>query len=257
MRIAVAGGTGQVGRHVVDVARDRDHDVVVLARSTGVNLVSGAGVTDALAGADVVIDVATTTTMNKTKATEFFEATSRTLLAAEKAAGVGHHLVLSIVGIDDVDAGYYGAKLAHERATMAGDVPWTILRATQFHEFAGQVYARGSLGPIHVAPRMRTQPIAAHEVAEHLVELVEAGPTGRAADLAGPREESLVDMVRAYARARGVRGWIPALSLPGDWGRAMRSGAALPGSDAMLGSQTFAEWLATQQRLPRTPPRRR
>jgi uncharacterized protein YbjT (DUF2867 family) len=245
MRIAVAGGTGRVGRHVVAVARERGHDVVVLARSTGVDLVEGTGVADALAGVDAVIDVATTTIMSAAKASEFFEATSRMLLTAEKAAGVGHHLVLSIVGIDGVDAGYYAGKLAHERAVMAGDIPWTILRATQFHEFAGQVLERGTFGPFRLAMRMRTQPIAAREVAERLVDLAEAEPSGRARDLAGPREESLVEMIRAYARAQGIRGPIPAFSLPGAWGRALRSGKALPGPDAMLGRQTFEEWLAT------------
>ncbi|MGY1550765.1 SDR family oxidoreductase [Microbacterium sp. A588] len=243
MRIAVAGGTGQVGAHVVEVARLRGHDVVVLARSVGVDLVTGSGAADAMRGVDVVIDVAATTTMNKSTATAFFEATTRTLFAAEQAAGVGHHIALSIVGIDGVDAGYYGAKLAHERAVMAGAIPWTILRATQFHEFAGQVYERGAFGPFHVALRMRTQPIAAREVAERLVNLAEGAPTGRATDLAGPREEQLVDMVRAYARSQGAPGWIPAMSLPGEWGRAMRDGSALPSVHADLGQQTFAEWL--------------
>lgn len=247
MRIAVAGGTGTVGRHVVDLARAGGHEVAVLARSTGVDLVSGDGVSPALAGADVVIDVTSTTTMNEKKASEFFKSTTATLLTAEKAAGITHHVVLSIVGIDEVDAGYYAAKLAHERSVMAGDVPWTILRATQFHEFAGQVFGRGSFGPVHLAMRMRTQPIAAREVAERLVELAESDPAGRVPDLAGPREESLVDMIRAHARAHGVRGPIPAFSLPGAWGRALRSGAALPQPGATLGHQTFAEWLETQR----------
>lgn len=247
MRMAVAGGTGTVGRHVVEVARARGHEVTVLTRSTGVDLVSGDGATAALTGADVVIDVTSTTTMNEKKASEFFESTTRTLHSAEKAGGISHHVVLSIVGIDEVDAGYYAAKLAHEHAVMAGDVPWTILRATQFHEFSGQVFGRGSFGPLHLAMRMRTQPIAAREVAERLVDLAESDPAGRVVDLAGPREESLVEMIRGYARARGIRGPIPAFSLPGAWGRALRSGAALPHSGATLGHQTFAEWLQAQQ----------
>ncbi len=244
MRIAVAGGTGTVGTHAVEVARERGHDVVVLSRGNGVDLVKGEGVAEALAGVDVVVDLANITTMSGPHATEFFETTTRVLLAAEAAAGVHHHVTLSIVGIDGIEDGYYAAKLAHERAVQAGDIPWTILRATQFHEFAGQVYSRAKIGPLHVAPRMRTQPIAAREVAERLVDLAEATPAGRAPDLAGPREESLVEMVRAYARRRGSHAWIPAVSLPGAMAKSQRDGSSLPGPGATLGRQTFDEWLA-------------
>lgn len=247
MKVAVAGGTGQVGRHVVEVARERGHDVVVLARSAGVDLRSGTGVADVLGGADAIVDVVGVTTTSRSKGARFFEETTRVLETAAREAGTGHRVLLSIVGIDDIDTGYYGAKLIQERAVAAGDVPWTILRATQFHEFAEQMFERGSVGPLHLAMRMRTQPVAAREVAERLLDLVEAGPAGRVADLAGPREESLVEMIRAYARLRGVRGSIPAFSLPGTWGRALRGGKALPGPDATLGRQTFGEWIDAQR----------
>ena len=243
MKIAVAGGTGQVGRHVVAAATRRGHDVVVLTRGNGVDLVTGTGVAAALTGVDAVIDVASVETLDAAESTAFFEATTRTLLAAEKAAGVGHHVALSIVGVDRAPEGYYAGKLAQERLVEAGGVPWTIVRATQFHEFAEQVYSRAKVGPLHVAPKMRTQPIAAREVAEHLVALAEAGPAGRVRDLAGPREESLAQMVRGFARARGSRAWIPAIPLPGASGRAQRDGSLLPGPDAVLGTQTYAEWL--------------
>ncbi|MET0295879.1 MAG: SDR family oxidoreductase [Microbacterium sp.] len=244
MKIAVAGGTGQVGSHVVDIARERGHDVVVLTRGDGVDVVTGEGLDAALANVDTVIDVASVTTLKTEEAVAFFDTSSRTLLAAEERAGVGHHLALSIVGIDVATEGYYAGKQAQERVVIAGAVPWTILRATQFHEFAEQIFARATLGPLHVAPRMRTQPIAAREVAERLVDLAEAGPSGRATDLAGPREESLVEMVRGYARATGHRGWIPGIPLPGESGRQQRDGSALPGPGADLGRQTFAQWLA-------------
>ena len=210
MRIAVAGGTGQVGSHVVAAARARGHDVVVLSRSTGVDLVTGSGVAAALEGADAVIDVVSVTTLGTAESIAFFEATTRTLLAAEAKAGVGHHVALSIVGIERAPERLLRRKARAGATGRSGAVPWTILRATQFHEFAAQIYARAKIGPFHVAPQMRTQPIAAREVAEHLVDLAEAGPAGRVPDLAGPREESLVEMVRAYARrpadrARGSR----------------------------------------------------
>ncbi|MET0779934.1 MAG: SDR family oxidoreductase [Microbacterium sp.] len=245
MRIAVAGGTGQVGAHVVAAARERGHDVVVLTRGNGVDLVAGTGAADALDGTDAVIDVASVTTLDAGESVAFFEATTRTLLAAEVEAGVRHHVALSIVGIDRAPEGYYAGKVAQERLVENGDVPWTILRATQFHEFAAQVYERAKIGPFHVAPKMRTQPIAAREVGEHLVSRAEAEPAGRTRDLAGPREESLVHMVRELARARGSRAWIPAIPLPGASGRAQRDGSLLPGPDALLGRQTYAEWLLT------------
>ncbi|MET0813377.1 MAG: SDR family oxidoreductase [Microbacterium sp.] len=244
MKIAVAGGTGAVGAHVVEIARSKGHEAVVLARSAGIDVVTGAGLDAALEGVDVVIDTSSVTTLDRDEAVAFFDSASRTLLAAEERAGVGHHVALSIVGVDGSASGYYQGKVAQERVVESGAVPWTILRATQFHEFAEQIYARAKVGPLHVAPRMRTQPIAAAEVAARLVDLAVAAPAGRVADLAGPREESLVAMVRAYAAATGQRGWIPAIPLPGAAGREQRDGSLLPGTGATLGRETFAEWLA-------------
>jgi uncharacterized protein YbjT (DUF2867 family) len=191
MRISVAGGTGEVGTHVVAVARERGQDVVVLSRASGVDLIDGTRAAAALAAVEVVIDVTNMNTREAAESVAFFEAVTRTLLAAEVEAGVGHHVVLSIVG-----------------------------------------------------PRMRTQPIAAREVAEHLVSVAEAPPAGRARELGGPREERLVDMVRAVARHRGSRAWVPAIPFPGATGRAQRDGSLLPGRDAVLGTQPYAEWLA-------------
>lgn len=247
MKLVVAGGTGVVGTHVVDVAKGRGHDVVVLSRRTGADVRSGEGLADAIAGADAVVDVLSTQTLSADVSTGFFTGTTRALLDAEKRIGVPHHVALSIVGIDRAPYGYYAGKVAQERLVETGAVPWTILRATQFHEFAGQTYERAKIGPLHLAIRMRTQPIAAREVAERLVELAEEPPAGRARDLGGPREENLADMMRAYARAKGSRAWIPAISLPGEGGRRQRDGSLLPGADAQLGTQTFDEWLATQR----------
>lgn len=239
----MAGGTGLTGTHVVDIARSRGHDVVVLARSRGVDLLSGAGLRAALSGVDAVVDVSNVSTLKTEESISFFAGVTRSLLAAGQAAGVSHHLALSIVGVDAAPEGYYAGKVSQERLVAESPVPWTIQRATQFHEFAALMYARAKAGPVHLAPRARTQPIAVREVAEHLVALAESRPAGRVDDLAGPREEGLADMVRAYARAIGHRGWIPAVSLPGAMGRAQRSGALLPDAGAVLGRQTFAEWL--------------
>ena len=253
MRIAVAGGTGTVGRHVVDVVREAGHEPVVLTRSTGVDLVTGVGLADALAGVDVVIDVSSTQTMSDAASRAFFGSVTRNLLAAEAEAGVAHHVALSIVGSDAAPYGYYAGKVLQEQLIEDGPVPWTILRATQFHEFASQLHSRMKLGPVVVAPAMQSQPVAAREVAERLVALAVAEPAGRVTDLAGPRVERMSDMVRRWATATGRRGRVVEVPLPGAYGRAMRDGTliAQPGSE--LGVQTFDEWVALEAAAQRHP----
>ncbi|QIG39668.1 SDR family oxidoreductase [Microbacterium sp. 4R-513] len=243
MRIAVAGGTGQAGSEAVATARSRGHDVVVLARSTGIDLVSGDGVAAALDGVEAIIDASGV--RGNIDPTGFHKAVIRNLARG----GARHLVVLSIVGCDRA-ASYalYGGKLAQEHAAEASGVPFTIARTTQFHEFSRQIWHIGHKGPMHFAPRMRTQPVAVAEVGARLVDLAEAEPVGgRAADFGGPREESLVEMVRAYAQATGLSPRIVPVSLPGDFGRAQRDGSLLPGSDAVLGAQTFDEWLTLQR----------
>lgn len=242
MKIAVAGGTGAVGRHVVDVIRERGHEAVVLSRAEGVDLVTGAGLD--LAGVDAVIDVASTSTQSGDESRAFFGAVTRNLQAAELAAGVGSHVVLGIVGAVDAPHAYYAGKALQEELVERGPVPWTILRATQFHEFASQIHGSITVGPIILVPRMVSQPVAAREVAERLVQLAEAGPAGRVPDLAGPRVEHMPRMVRAWAKRTGARGPIVTVPAPGPFGRALRDGTLLPKAGADLGTQTFDEWLA-------------
>ena len=192
MRIAVAGGTGRAGAEAVASARARGHEPVVLARSAGVDLVTGEGVAAALVGTDAIIDASGVPDGDDPRA--FHEAVTRTLLTEGRKAGVRHIVVLSIVGCDRA-ASYplYGAKAAQEQETAEGGIPFTIARATQFHEFARMVWDFGHKGPLNFAPRARTQPVAVAEVGARLVELAEAEPVGgRAADFGGPREESLV-----------------------------------------------------------------
>ena len=242
MKIAVAGGTGAVGRHVVDVVAERGHDPVVLSRSTGVDLVTGNGLS--LTGVGAVIDVVSTNTQSAKESAEFFSAVTRNLLQAEAAASVSHHVALGIVGSVRAPFGYYAGKKAQEELVEAAPVGWTILRATQFHEFASQLYSRLRMGPIHLAPKMVAQPVAAREVAERLVELALGPPVGHAKDLAGPRVEKMVEMMRAYAKATGGRGLIVETIVPGGFGKALRDGTVLPGRDATLGKQTYAEWVS-------------
>lgn len=246
MRVAVAGGTGVVGRRIVEVARERGHDVTVLARSEGVDLTTGSGLAEKLVGVDAVIDASNNTSQKRAEAEAFFGGVTRNLLAAEAAAGVGHHVVLSIVGIDDADTGYYAGKRLQEKVAAEGEVPWSVLRATQFHEFAEQVLYFVRIGPFSVVPRMLSQPVAAREVGEALVDLAEAGPAGRAPDLAGPERLQMVDLARRVSQHRGLGRRVVPVPLPGAGGKAMRSGALCASGDGPRGKITFDEWLATR-----------
>jgi uncharacterized protein YbjT (DUF2867 family) len=248
MRIAVAGGTGTVGRFVVRAVRERGHEAVVLTRSSGVDLMGGEGLAAALDGADAVVDVTSTGSASARESVRFFGTVTRNLLAVERAAGVRHHVALSIVGAAAVAKGYYAGKKAQEDLVTAADVGWSLLRTTQFHEFAAQVLARTSLGPVTVVPTMRSQPVAAAEVGEALAEIALGAPRGIEDELGGPREENVADMARRYLAATGQRRRVLQVPLPGAWGRSMRDGSLLPGPDARRGSQTFAAWLAERAR---------
>ncbi|GAB3610895.1 NAD(P)H-binding protein [Humibacter ginsengiterrae] len=246
MRIAVAGGTGVVGSRVLSALKGRGHEAVTLSRGTGVDLTSSDGLEAALQGVDAVVDVSSTTTQSSKASVKFFGTVTRNLLAAEKRAGVRHHVVLSIVGAAKADSGYYAGKAAQERIVMALPGGWTILRATQFHEFAQQMTTRAAFGPLQLAPVARCQPIAAAEVGEALAEIAVGEPRGLDRDLAGPREEQMTRMIRAYLAATGTRRFVVNLTMPGAMGKGMRDGSILPGPDARLGTQPFDEWLAAQ-----------
>lgn len=243
LRIAVAGGTGTVGRHVVEVAAQRAHDVVVLSRGLGCDLMSADGLEERLAGVDVVVDVTSRRTYNARAARRFFGVVTANLLAAECAVGVTHHLALSVVGAERSPYGYYAGKALQEELVTESRVPWTLQRTTQFHELAEEVQDSIVLGPIEIVPRMLLQPIAAREAATRLVDLAEIGPSGRVRDLTGPRPELLGSMVRRYERAVGRHRLVAAVPLPGRRGQAMRRGDLLPGSHAEWGAQTFDDWV--------------
>jgi uncharacterized protein YbjT (DUF2867 family) len=247
MRVAVAGGTGLVGRYVVTALIDAGHDPVVLSRTQGVDLASGTGLDQALTGAQVLVDVSNVATLSRRRATEFFGASTRHLREAGVRAGVRHLVVLSIVGVDRVDTGYYAGKRRQEELALAGPIEASVLRATQFHEFAAQLLAR-SRGPVAVVPKMRVQPIAAREVANALVTLTLGPATGYAPELAGPEEHDLVDMVRRVVAARKLRRALLPVRVPGAAGRAMTDGALLPTGPGPRGRQTFDEWLEQSRR---------
>ncbi|MDP9116348.1 MAG: 3-beta hydroxysteroid dehydrogenase [Actinomycetota bacterium] len=243
MRVAVAGATGVVGAHVMAALLATGHDAVPLARSVGVDIVTGSGLGEALVGADAVIDVSNITTTRKRAAVDFFDRGSRNLVEAGRRCGLGHHIALSIVGIDDIDYGYYQGKLRQEQIVLSCDVPSSVLRATQFHEFPGQLLDRVP-GPLAVMPRMTVQPVAAQEVAAELVAMLEQPGAGLVPELAGPEVHDLVDLARKVLRQRRSRRALLPIRIPGPAGGAMRGGGLLPKADGPRGRITFGEWLA-------------
>lgn len=243
MYVAVAGGTGWIGRLVVEAVRTNGDTPIVLARSTGVDLTTGRGLDGKLAGASVVVDVSNLQTISRKKSIAFFEKATSSLLAAEERAGIAHHVALSVVGSDRIEFGYYLGKRRQEELVLSGRVPATVLRATQFHEFAAQLLARG--GPIALVPEMLSEPIAAREVADMLAGISRQKPAGLVPELAGPRQERMPDMVRRLVRARGQHRLVIPVALPGAVGKAMAGGGLLPAADGPRGRQTFDQWLAT------------
>lgn len=247
MRIAVAGATGTVGRHVLARAQRSGHEAVPLSRAAGVDLTQppgpGTDLGRLLVGCDAVVDCLNVATNRTRVAQEFFTRTSRHLLEAGREAGVGHHVVLSIVGIEDVPLGYYRGKVAQEQAVRSSGHPHTILRATQFHAFPGQLLERFRVGPVVLAPAMTSAPVDEAEVAAALVELATSEPRGQTLEIGGPETLQMVDLVRRLARARGVRARVVPLRVPGA-GRALRSGALVPEAPWRTGRTTWDEWLA-------------
>lgn len=252
-KLAVAGGTGLIGTMIVDAARGAGWEPVVLARSTGVDLVTGAGLDAALGGVDTVIDVSNIATPNRRRAVDFFGTAAQNLLRAEEFARVRHHLCLSIVGIDRVDTGYYAGKRRQEEVVTGGSVPWTILRSTQFHEFPG-LYLHVLPGPVAVVPRQLSRPVAAREVAEHLVELAGGPAIGCAPEIAGPEERRMADLVRRLARARHSRRAVLELPPVGAAAIAAARGALLPAGPGPRGTETFEQWLDRVVREPNPSP---
>ena len=249
MRIAVAGGTGLVGRYVVAELRAAGHEPVVITRSAGADVLTGTGLDAALDGAAALVDVTNTATMTGRKSVAFFTAGTRNLLAAGRRAGVKHHVLLSIVGVGrpGMSTGYNAGKVAQESLVRASGVPASIMRATQFHQFIPEFLDRIP-GPVRLVPRMRIQPVAAGEVAAALAALAAGPPAGLAPEIAGPEQAELADLARQLDRARGSRRPVLRVPVPGAAGRAMAGGAMLPSGPGLRGRQTFADWLAGSPR---------
>ena len=253
MRIAVVGGTGLVGRLVVDAFTTTDVDVVVVSRERGADLTTGAGLEEAFTRVDRVIDVSNAGSKDEARATAFFTSAAEHVQAAADRAGADRIVLLSIVGIDRVRSGYYAAKLAHEEATQAGPVPAVVLRSTQFHEFAGQVLTWDREGEVSRVPEMLVQPVAAGTIAAELVQLaLEASPPATT-DVGGPLVEELVDLATKLAGRRGQPRTVEGFRDDTPRAELLATGALLPGRDARLVGPTFSEWLDAGERLPHLP----
>ena len=245
-KIAVAGATGRLGRHVVDLLEARGHEVVAISRSNGVDVITGAGLAEALEGVEIVVDATTPPTPDEQAAIEFFTTAARNLQELGARAGVKRIVVVSIVGIDRFSGGYNAAKVVQEQEHLIGPVPVRILRATQFHEFVEQLMDWGRQGDVAYLWRMRTQLVAARTVAEAVCELatenkpVPATGDGPIWEIAGPREESLVEAARRLAARNGDPVRVEAVDSPDPL---YEAGGALPGPDAVLAGPTFDEWL--------------
>ncbi len=245
-RIAVAGATGRVGRHVVDVLHENGHEVVAISRSSHVDVITGDGLAEALKGVDTIVDATTGPSPEQAPATEFFTTATRNLEEAGARAGVRRLVVVSIIGTDKAVGGYGAAKLAHERGALAGPIPARILRAAQFHELVEMLMGWGRQGDVIYLPKLRTQIVAAKTVAEVLADLAtSAEPEGaQPAEIAGPREEYLPDLAQLVASRRGDPVKIEAVSNPDDPDDVLgANGGLLPSPHATLAGPTFAEWL--------------
>lgn len=248
MNVAVVGGTGLVGRHAVRALRRSGHEAVVVARSTGVDVVTGAGLRNALTGADSVVDVLNSPAVDVDEARAFFGAATEQLLSTEQRVGVGHHVLLSILGLDKIDgSAHHAGKRLQEELVLGGPVPATVLRAAQFHEFAGMVVDWARRGDVAMVPPLLVQPVAASDVGEALAQLATGEPRNGTIDLAGPEPQDFVDMARRTLAARGEE-----IRLVPTWrglfGVEMAGEVLLPGPDAQLATTTFDDWLATRAR---------
>ena len=244
MRVAVVGATGLIGELVATELARTGHEAVPISRSSGVDAYTGSGLDAALTGADAVIDCSNTPSQDEAEIVDFFGAVTANLLAAGARAGVRNHVLLSIVGVDHGQpVPHYAGKREQERLVAAGPVPWSILRATQFHGFAEQVVGWSERDGVAAIAPLLMQPVAPLDVARELVAVATGEPLRRSVDLAGPQTADLVDLARRTLAARGreVR-LVPTWRAGFD--TSMAGEVLLPGPDARIGRITFEEWLA-------------
>ena len=243
MKIVVIGGSGLIGKKLIPLLRG--HEAVSASPSSGVNSLTGEGLAQALAGANVVVDVTNSPSWEDAAVMAFFDTSTRNLLAAERAAGVGHHVALSVVGADRMpDSGYMRAKVAQERLIQSGKVPYTIVRATQFFEFVGAIAGSGADGGAVRVPDAPMQPLAADDVAAALADVVVGPPANATLELAGPEAQSMAAFVRRALAAGGDTRTVVADPQARYFGAALDARGLTPdGANPRIGPTRFEEWL--------------
>jgi uncharacterized protein YbjT (DUF2867 family) len=247
MKIVVIGGTGLIGSKAVAILRQRGHEVVAASPNTGVDTVTGEGLKEVLANAQVAIDLANSPSFEDKAVLDFFEASERHLLPAEASAGVRHHVALSIVAIDRTDNGYFRAKLAQEKLIAASGVPYTIIRATQFMEFLRGIADSSTEGKVVRLPPVLFQPIAADDVAAIVAETALAAPRNGVIEIAGPERAAFNEIVARYLRAVGDPREVVRDPEAQYWGGRVEERSLVPLGEARLGRIGLDEWLHRSQ----------
>jgi uncharacterized protein YbjT (DUF2867 family) len=244
MKIVVIGGTGLIGKNLVNRLRQQGHEVIAASPNTGVNTLTGEGLAEALAGARVVVDVANSPSFEDKAVMEFFQTSGRNLLAAEAAAGVGHHLALSVVGTERLpDSGYLRAKAAQEALIKASKIPYTILHSTQFFEFADSIIKGGTDGAsIHLSPAL-FQPIASDDVAAALAALAVGPPQNGMVEIAGPEKFAMDQFGQRFLAARNDKRQVTADAHARYFGTELNDRSLTPGDNPRIGPTRFDDWL--------------
>jgi uncharacterized protein YbjT (DUF2867 family) len=243
MKIVVIGGTGRIGTKTVAILQQKSHEVVAASSKRGVNIITGEGLKEALSGAQVVIDVADSPSFEDKAVLKFFETSSRNLLPAETAAGVRHHVALSIVGIDRTDSGYYRAKVAQEKLIAAFGIPYTIIRSTQFLEFLGAIADSNAQGKTVRLPPGLLQAIAADDVAAIVADVALGAPRNGIVEIAGPQRAPLDEVVARYLKAVGDPREVVRDPAARHFGARIEELSLVPLGEARLGRITLDEWL--------------
>jgi len=249
MRIVVIGGTGLIGSKLVNKLRQRGHEAVAASPASGVNTLTGEGLAEVLAGTQVVVDVANSPSFEDKVAMEFFEASGRNLLAAEAAAGVGHHVALSVVGTDRLlQSGYFRAKMAQEQLIVASGIAFTIVHSTQFFEFLGGIAQSGSDGEsVHLSPAF-VQPIASEDVAAAVADVALGAAVNGIVEIAGPQRARLSELVQQFLIAKHDLRKVVVDSHARYFGAELNDQTLVPGANPRIAPTGFDQWLSQAAR---------
>jgi uncharacterized protein YbjT (DUF2867 family) len=249
MKIVVIGGSGLIGSKTVERLRKKGHEVVAASPNSGVNTITGEGLADALAGAQVVVDLANSPSFEDKAVLEFFETSGRNLLAAEAAAGVGHHLALSVVGTERLQgSGYFRGKMAQENLIKGARIPYTIVHSTQFFEFMGAIAQSGTVKQtVHVSPAY-LQPIASDDVADAMADIALAAPVNGTIEIAGPERVRLSELVGRFLKATKDPRKVVADTHALYFGVELNDQSLVPGDNPRIGATRFDDWLSQTTR---------